>query len=158
MCRAERCSVLIFARDEEQAQALRDWAEARIPHLDGGRIPPAVFGGVVRGDKLAAVVAFYDFIPNPAGPIMRVSVAAENVRWARPHVIAAIYHYAFAQAGAYTLEAGTPLANEATCKLLARIGFKRWGIRPHAYGRKKHQALYFLTADMWRQSPYHCEV
>lgn len=150
--------MLIFAVSPEDKTALKAWAEARIPHLNGGELPPCEVAGVVRGGKLAAVVAFYDYVANPDGPTIRVSVAAETVRWARPSVIAGIYHYAFAQAGAYCLEAATPLANAATLQLLRRIGLKQWGIRPHAYGRKRHQAHFYLTADMWRRSPYFREV
>jgi RimJ/RimL family protein N-acetyltransferase len=73
-------------------------------------------------------------------------------------VIAAIYQYAFGQVGANVLEVGTPLANEATLKFLGKIGFKRWGIRPHAYGRKQHQACFTLSADAWRRSIYYREV
>lgn len=150
--------MLLFATRPEEVAALRQWAEARIPHLYGGSLPECQIAGVVRHGRLSAAVAFYDYIQYPDGPTLRVSVAAESVQWARPHVIAAIYQYAFQQAGAFMLEAATPAANTATLRLLERIGFKQWGIRPHAYGRKKHQAQFYLTADMWRRSKYFCEV
>ena len=150
--------MLIFADGPDQTAWLVRWAEERIPHLYGGSLGPCVVGGVVRYGKLSAVVAFYDFRPLPDGGTIKVSVAAETAHWARPHVIAAIYHYAFRQAGAYVLEAGTPLANKTTCKLLRRIGFQQDGVLPHRYGRKKHMAVFSLTADQWRRSPYFVEV
>jgi RimJ/RimL family protein N-acetyltransferase len=151
-------TVLIFATSPEQTAGLVAWASARIPHLYGGELGPCVAGGVVRHGQLAAVVAFYDWRALPDGGTLKVSVAAETVHWARPHVIAAIYHYAFKQAGAYLLEVGTPLANTATCQFLRRIGFQQDGILPHRYGRKKHMAAFSITADQWRRTKYFKEV
>lgn len=150
--------MLIFASTPEEKALLRAWAEQRIPHLHGGELPECQIAGVIRHGAMSAAVAFYDHVVNPDGATLHVSVAADGPHWARPGVIAAIYHYAFAQAGAYVLEVGTPLANAATCKFLLRIGFKQWGVRPHAYGRKQHQACFTMSADAWRRSKYFREV
>lgn len=149
---------LVFANAPDEVAMLRAWAEERIPHLHGGELPECQIAGVVRGGKVTAAVAFYNYIANPDGSVLSVSVATESRHWARPSVIAAIYHYAFAQAKAYTLEVATPLANVEVCKFLARIGFKQWGTRPHFYGRKQHQACFTLNADMWRRSKYFREI
>ena len=150
--------MLIFAQTPEQTEWLKAWASERIPHLFGGDFGQCVAGGVVRYGKLTAVVAFYDWRPLPDGGTIKVSVAAETAHWARPGVIAAIYHYAFRQAGAFVLEVGTPLANKTTCKLLRRIGFQQDGVLPHRYGRKQHMAVFSMTADQWRRTKYFTEV
>lgn len=150
--------MLIFANTPEQTVWLKAWAEARIPHLFGGEIAACVVGGVVRHNRLSAVVAFYDWRPLPDGGSIKVSVAAETAQWARPDVLTGIYDYAFRQAGAYLLEVGTPLANKATCKFLRRVGFQQDGVLPHRYGRKQHMAVFSMTADQWRRTPYFREV
>lgn len=150
--------MLIFARTPEETAWLVDWASARIPHLFGGTFGECVAGGIVRHARLSAVVAFYDYRPLPDGGTLKVSVAAESAHWARPGVVAAIYHYAFRQAGAFLLEAGTPLANKETCRFLRRIGFQQDGILPHRYGRKQHMAVFSLSADQWRRTKYFTEV
>lgn len=146
--------MLIFAATPEEVDYLRAWAEARIPHLHGMGLPECQVAGVVRHGKLSAVVAFYDHGRHPDGDTLNVSVAAEGPHWARPSVLHAIFHYAFVHVGAYVLEVGTPLANAATIKFLLHVGFKQWGVRPHGYGRKKHQVCFTMSADAWRKTKY----
>ena len=150
--------MLIFATTPEQTAGLVAWAAPRIPHLFGGTFGECVAGGVVRHGSLSAVVAFYDYRELPDGGTIKVSVAADGPHWARPGVIAAIYQYAFQQAGAFLLEVGTPFANRETCRFLRRIGFQQDGVLPHRYGRKQHMAVFSLSADQWRRSKYFREV
>lgn len=150
--------MLIFAQDPDHVRRLCDWATARIPHLYGGEFGPCVVGGVVRQGAISAVVVFHDYRELPGGSVIKVSVAADSRMWARPSVVAAIYHYAFAQAGCFLLEVGTPLANAETCRFLRKIGFQQDGVLPHRYGRKQHMAVFSLSADQWRRNKYFKEV
>ena len=149
--------MLIFASTPEETAQLEAWASERIPHLYGGDFGPCVMGGVVRHGALSAVVAFYEYRALPGGDTMRVSVAADGPHWARPAVLAAVFHYAFVTAGVNLLEAGTPHGNAATIKFLRRVGFQQDAILPHRYGNKNHMAVFSMSRAQWRRSRWFLE-
>ena len=151
--------MLIWPVDEAQKAALIEWAGGRIPHLYGGDFGPCVAGGVVRGGMLQAVVAFYGAREQAEGwRTLGVSVAADNVLWARPGVLHAIFQYAFDQHGADLLTAGTPHKNEAGIRLLKRLGFHADGVSRHRYGFKLHAAEFSMTRAEWQRGKWYMEA
>ena len=148
--------MLRFAESEAEAVGMADWAEARIEHLGGGNFGPAVFGEVTRGGSRAAVVAFYDW--REGYDTLGVSVALSGRRWASPGVVRAIFHYAFAQAGANLLQVGTPASNRAGVRFVRRVGFRQEAVLRDRYGPGRDMVIFSLTAAEWRQSSWFKEM
>lgn len=150
---------LIFAEAEPTKAALRKWAQDRIPHLFGVDLPPCQIAGVVRHERMVAAVAFYDLKTVRDGwRTLQVSAAADSARWARPSVLRAVFQYAFGQAGADVLQAGTPHTNMATIKFLRHLGFKPDGVLRHRYGDNLHAAIFSMTRHEWSRSRWFVEV
>lgn len=150
---------LIFAETPETHAALMKWASARIPHLFGRELPPCQIAGVVRHQRVVAAVAFYEEKTMQDGwKTLNVSAAAESRHWARPPVLRAALHYAFVQAGADLLQAGTPHTNKETIQFLRHLGFKPDGVLRRRYGERLHAAMFSMTRHEWRKSRWFVEV
>lgn len=146
---------VVFPATDDAKVYLERWAAERIPHVgaagfSGPVMPVAV---VNNAGRLRAVIVFHDWMP--AFRTLQVSGASETPYWAKPGNIKALYHYAFAVAGAHLLWATTP-EDLPAWRFDKHIGMTQDGppLR-HRFGPGRHAVICSMTADEWRQSRWH---
>lgn len=127
------------------------WMAARIPHMHGGGFGPAAVAGVMRGNVLAAGVAFHDW--QPGCGTLQVSIAGEG-RWASRRVLRELFAYAFQAAGANKLWAAMAHDAPGPLDFNRRLGFRRDGVLRHHFGPGKHAVIASMMREEWRRSPW----
>ncbi|MBS7811209.1 GNAT family N-acetyltransferase [Roseococcus pinisoli] len=146
---------LVFAATPEEAALVTAWMVERIPHMGGGDFGPAVVAGVVRDGELAAGVAFHDW--QEAARTLQVSIAGEGA-WATRGVFRALFHYAFATAGAEKLWCHMRHDRPDVLKFNKRLGFRREATLRHHLGRGVHAVVASMMRNEWRKSPWYWEA
>lgn len=112
--------------------------------------PGSAMGVELNGVPVAGVV-FHNY--DPYAGIIEVSGASDNKRWATRRVLGEIYGYVFDQLSCQAVLQRNDPADEALCRNLTAIGFKRYDI-PRLRGRDKADAIFVMAEEDWRSSRF----
>lgn len=143
--------MIIFARNDAERQALREWAGSRIPNVGkDGFDPGAQCAAVIRNGALAAAVLFHDW--QPGARTMQCSMAADTPLWASREVLRGLFAYVFITAGANKLWTAMPHTRERAIRFNLGIGMKREAVLRHHFGPKAHAVICSMMRDEWARS------
>mgnify|MGYP002142973199 FL=1 len=143
--------MIIFARNDAERQALREWAGSRIPNVGkDGFDPGAQCAAVIRNGALAAAVLFHDW--QPGARTMQCSMAADTPLWASREVLRGLFAYVFITAGANKLWTAMPHTGERAIRFNVGIGMKREAVLRHHFGPKAHAVICSMMRDEWARS------
>lgn len=136
----------------ELTAPLAAWAAERMPHVGEDGFGPCWAVGVVRGDDLAAVVVYHQFIP--AYGTVALSIASATPRWASREVIAALLSAPFRGALGAPIKkiwAMCSIKNVRACRMNERIGFKQEAILREHLGPREHGVVFRMMQHEWRR-------
>ena len=109
--------ILIYGAD----QAVMTWAKPRLPWVDD--FGPAKAIGVARDGKLIAALVYMNYRKTN----IEICLAADDPRWCRKGVLAALFAYPFVQLGLRRITAIIPASNEQSLRITRGMGFVEEG-------------------------------
>ena len=126
------------------------WIAERVPLMRGQDVLPCATMAWCIGDRVAAAVAFHDYMKFENGwQTIRVSMAADGRRWNRPGLFKEWMRYPFKQLNVDKLGAVTTTDNPAAVRLLFGIGFRREAILRKEFGPKVHAVAMSMLRSEW---------
>lgn len=136
----------------ELTAPLAAWAAERVPHVGPDGFGPSWAVGVVRGDDLAAVVVYHDYVPSYG--TVGLSIASVTPRWATREVIAELIAAPFRGAlGAPVrkLWALCSIHNKRACRMNERIGFIQEAVLREHFAPREHGVVFRMMHSEWRR-------
>lgn len=109
--------ILVYGADK----AVMQWAKPRLPWVED--FGPAVAIGVARHGKLIAALVYMNYRKTN----IEICLAADDPRWCRKGVLAALFAYPFLQLGLRRITAIIPASNEQSLRITRGMGFVEEG-------------------------------
>lgn len=105
--------------------------------------------GVIKGDKLIAVVVFHNW--QPEADVIEMSGAAIDPIWLSKRVLLEMYGYIFDVAKCQMVIQRQSVNNERINRILRRFGYDEIRL-PRMRGRDEDEFLFTLTEEKWREN------
>ena len=132
---------------------LAAWLEKRVPHFTAA--PGTRCLGIVRGQRLLAVVAYSNF--SEPGEVwagdVEMSAAADSPRWWSRSVGRDVFSIPFRQFGVGRVTARVRKRDRRTRRFVEGVGFRLEGVMRHAL-RTDDVCVYGMTRRDWENSNY----
>ena len=109
--------ILVYGADA----AVMEWVQQRTPWVEGFGDARAI--GVARDGKLIAGLVYLNYRKTN----IEICLAADDPRWCRKGVLAALFHFPFIQLRVRRMTAIIPASNERSLRLGEGLGFVREG-------------------------------
>lgn len=147
----ERNEIVWGASDTWEALHMAMWCAEQIWPGQGKSFGSYTTMGVVRGERLIAVMVFHNWDPN--AEVIEVSGAAVDKRWIDRHTLHEMFAYCFEQVGVQTVVMRVSPDDRPLHRMLTTYGFKSHRL-PRLRGRHRDELLFTLHDDDWKQNKF----